>query len=160
MKPKIIAGFKILLALVVLQACIFSSAVPPTAQELASPATPTMKPFVPETDGPPGFSATLTAPDIVLLSWDPAEQAVGYEIQLILDGLEPLTIARLPAEATQFEHFMAPESSLLTYRLQTITSDGPAGASSLQITTQAHQPNPVTVQPTLFEDEAASAVIG
>ena len=140
------------LVLVILQAC---SSLPAGLN-----GTPTAYPFVAETGGPGGFSATLSSPDIVQLTWEPVADATGYELQLVPNGLDPLTIAFLPPEAVSFEHLLAPESSLLTYRLQTITSSGPGGASSLQITTLAHMPNPLTVQAQFSEAETSSAVIG
>jgi len=140
------------LILVILQAC---SSLP-----AGLTGTPTTYPFVAETGGPVGFSATLSSPDIVQLTWEPVADATGYELQIVPNGLDPLTFAFLPPEAVSFEHLLAPESSLLTYRLQTITASGPGGASSLQITTLAHAPNPLTVQAQFSDDETTSAVIG
>jgi hypothetical protein len=142
--------------LAILQAC----STAPVIQNQGIPGTATPVPFVAETGGPTGFSATLSAPDIVLLSWEPVAEATGYRVQIVFDGLDPLTIAYLPAEATSFEHILAPESSLLTYRLQTMTASGPGGASSLQIATQNHAANPLTVQAAFAESGMVSAVIG
>jgi hypothetical protein len=158
MKSKSGIWMSVLLILAILPACIFPLEAPFDGQEADPTATP--EPFAAETDGPPGFSASLSAPDVVLLTWEAVPEAVGYELQVVTAGLDPAAIARLPAEVTAYEHLAAPESSLLTYRLQTIAADGPAGASSLQIATQAHEPNPIAVQPAYSENETASAVIG
>jgi hypothetical protein len=145
--------------LFILLACTLTPAVPPTRESGGDLPTAAPEPFAAESDGPPGFSASLSAPDIVMLTWEAVAESVGYELQLVFDATDPITIARLPAGATAYEHFMAPESSLLTYRLQTITADGPAGASSLQIATQARRPDPLTVQPSYAEDQAVTATI-
>jgi hypothetical protein len=132
----------------------------PNGQNTNNSPTATPEPFVAETDGPAGFSAVLAAPDFVALSWTTTAEAVGYKLQIVFNGMDPLTIAYLPKDATSFTHYLAPESSLLTYRLQTITASGPAGASSLQIATQAHAPNPLVVQAAFTESGTVSAVIG
>jgi hypothetical protein len=168
MKLKIIRIMSFLIVIVMIQACgltptalpVQKGTVPPTQQGhvLAGTATPAL--FVAENDGPAGFSATLAAPDIVQLSWETVANVVGYKLQVVANGQDPLTIAYLPQDATHYEHFLAPESSLLTYRLQTITSSGPAGASSLQVATQSHVATPLAVQASFSENEAVSAVIG
>ncbi|MBN2385375.1 MAG: hypothetical protein JXB85_00015 [Anaerolineales bacterium] len=160
MPAKIRRILNALLVLALVQACSPTPTTLPPQQDSAVPAITTPNPFVAESDGPPGFNAALTAPDIVLLTWETVAGAVGYKLQIVFAGLQPLTIAYLPADATRFEHFLAPESSSLTYRLQTITSSGPAGASSLQITTLNHVPNPLAVQAVFAETGAANAVIG
>jgi hypothetical protein len=149
-----------LLVLAVLTACSLAPAAPAQGQGASIPPTATPAPFVAETAGPAGFSATLAAPDIVQLTWQAVPDAVGYKLQIVPSGLDPLTIAYLPKKATRFKHYLAPESSLLTYRLQTVTASGPAGASSLQITTQGHASNPLTTQAVFADSGAASAVIG
>jgi hypothetical protein len=174
MKPKNLRILSASLVLVILQACSStavgpastqvgvnpgtSTLVPATATSI--PATATPIPFVAETGGPAGFSASLAAPDIVSLTWQPDAGAVGYDLQLVYDNLGPLTIAHLPSDSTSFEHILAPESSLLTYRLQTITSSGPGGVSSLQIATLGHHPNPLTVKAAFSENGVVSATIG
>ena len=95
-----------------------------TSLPVTNLATATSVPFVAETAGPAGFSASLAAPDLVLLKWEAAPDAVGYKLQMVISGMDPLTIAYLPKDATRFEHYLAPESSLLTYRLQTLTASG------------------------------------
>jgi hypothetical protein len=148
------------LVLALLQSCSLVPAGLPNGQSVNNPPTATPAPFVAETDGPPSFSAVLAAPDIVALSWTTVADAVGYKLQIVFNGLDPLTIAYLPKAATSFTHYLAPESSMLTYRLQTITASGPAGASSLQIATQGHAPNPLAVQAAFSGTGTASAVIG
>ena len=177
MISKFLRVLNIILILAVLQACSQIPASPITGQTTNIPATAvpgsieagqatnipaTAAPvaFVAETTGPAGFSAALAAPDIVLLTWETAPGAVGYELQIVFDGLDPLPIAYLPKDATSFKHYLAPESSLLTYRLQTITASGPAGASSLQVTTQGHAPNPLTAQAISSTTGIISDVIG
>lgn len=165
--PRILYSF---LILVVLMACSLTSTITPnepvvntpasSMAETSDPASTAQIAFEAETDGPAGFTATLSSPDIVSLAWETVTDAVGYEVQIVFDGLDPRAIAFLPADAASFTHFMATESSLLTYRLQTITSNGPGGASSLQIRTEAHVPNPFTVQASFSESGISSAVIG
>jgi hypothetical protein len=143
-------------------ACNISTLIPnilgsSTAPE---PSTETAAPFIAETGGPPGFSASLLAPDVVKLTWETASDATGYEVQRIMRGHENVTVASLSGETTSFTDWMSPESSTLTYRLQTITKNGPAGASSLQISTQAHKPNPAKVQAAFVEAAAVTATIG
>lgn len=149
-----------ILVLALLQACILTDGLLPDGRNPGLAPTATRVPFVAENDGPPGFRAELSSPDIVLLTWEVVPEAVGYKVQVVFDGLEPLTVAYLPQEATHFEHFLAPEASLLTYRLQTVAAGGPAGASSLQVETQGHAPNPLTVQAAFSETGIVSAVIG
>lgn len=149
-----------ILILALLQACTLTDALLPDGRKPGLAPTATRIPFVAENDGPPGFRAELSSPDIVLLTWEVVPEAVGYKVQVVFDGLDPLTVAYLPQEATRFEHFLAPEASLLTYRLQTVAAGGPAGASSLQVETQGHAPNPLTVQAAFSETGIVSAVIG
>src|SRR3990172_8668954 len=125
MNSKFLRVINTFLVLAVLQACTLAPAVLPDGQNSNDPATVTHEPFVAETDGPPGFGAALSAPDIVLLTWEPVAEAVGYKLQIVFAGLDPLTIAYLPQEATSFVHLLAAEASLLTYRLQTVTSRAP-----------------------------------
>jgi len=170
MKSSLPRIFSSLLILMVLVACSLTPAITPPQPVSDNPANSTEVspasvtsapiPFVAEMDGPAGFSASLFAPDIVLLTWDTVAEAVGYQVQIVFKGLDPLPIAFLGADATSFTHYLAPESSLLTYRLQTITTSGPGGASSLQIRTQTHKPNPLSVQASFSETVASSAVIG
>ena len=160
MKSKNLRIFSISFVLAILLACSFIPAVVPGTQDNGDSGTAIPTPFLAETGGAPNFSASLSSPDIVLLTWEAAAEAVGYEVQIMFDGLNPLTIAFLPQEATSFEHILAPESSLLTYRLETITSSGPGGASSVQIATLAHKSNPLTVQAVFSEDGVVSGVIG
>jgi hypothetical protein len=132
--------------------------------EVTAPGNPTAEPpaapFVAETNGPRGFTATLAAPDVVSLSWEPVDGAVGYEVQTG-DGEGGFTpIAALPPEATTFEDWMAPEEAALTYRIVTHDASGPTGASSLQITTQARTPQPLTVSPTYDEQSGVTGTIG
>jgi hypothetical protein len=145
--------------MVVGAACNFSDGGPAGITPNAS-STETSAPVVTENDGPQGFSATLTAPDVVLLEWQAVENATGYDLQLDFGNGEFATIALLPPDATSFEDLMAAPDSELTYRLQTLTASGPAGATRLSITTQPRQPNPLTVQPTYDEASAVSARIG
>ncbi len=118
------------------------------------------EPFIAETDGPPGFDAALSAPDVVLLTWEPVEAATGYELQIddLAGGF--FTIAHLPSNAVSYEDLMAPADFSLTYRLQTITDDGSGGASTLQIDTLSPQPNPLSVVPNYDMEAAVSATIG
>ena len=160
MISKIFRTLNAVFVLALLPACSLMPAGLPNGQNNNSAPTATPAPFVAETGGPSGFSAVLAAPDIVAFTWETVAEAVGYKLQIVFPGLDPLTIAYLPKDATAFTHYLAPEAKLLTYRLQTITADGPAGASSLQIATQVHAPNPLAVQAAFSEGGTVSAVIG
>ena len=136
--------------------------VVPTLQaevEITVP-TPTEKPFVLETSGPSGFKAELTAPDIVLLSWDPVPDATGYDLSVSQNNIDWYPVTNFVGESDRFEDLLAPENSLLSYRIETITSAGKSGTSSLQVQTQSRNPNPLTVQATLEEDLVVSAMVG
>lgn len=143
-------------------ACNFNNGGPTTeaGNTLNASSTETSAPVVNEKDGPPGFSATLAAPDVVLLQWQAVENATGYDLQLDFGNGGFATIALLPPDATSFEDIMAAPDSELTYRLQTLTASGPAGATQLSIITQPRQPNPLTVKPTYDEKAAVSDMIG
>jgi hypothetical protein len=152
----------------VLGACAPNTGGPASAEAPAGEATgasapfaeDTPAPFVAETDGPPGFSATLAAPDVVRLSWEAVDGAAGYELQ-VDDGQGGFVpIAALPADETSFDDLMAPESSELIYRIVRLEDTGPAGASSVMIVTQARQPQPITVSPTYDEPSAVTGTIG
>jgi hypothetical protein len=118
------------------------------------------QPFVLETSGPTGFTAELTAPDVVLLSWSPVSDAIGYELFVSGNNIDWFRLAKLPGESDQFEDLLAPENSLLSYRLVTLTAAGESGASSLQIQTQSRNPNPITIQANFEDDLAVTTLIG
>lgn len=118
------------------------------------------QPFVQENSGPAGFIAELSAPDIVLLKWTPMPGATGYQLFVSQNNLYWYRIANLPGESDQFEDLLAPENSLLSYRLVAFSDAGESGASSLQIQTQARNPNPHTVQAGFEDDLAVAALVG
>jgi hypothetical protein len=168
--PWIVFVIPAVFILIVGAAC---SAASPTSTDTSSIATPatvtsgsvnepteTVAPFVAETGGPAGFNASLLSPDIVQLNWEAVTGAAGYEVQRVVRSGENVPIASLSADATSFVDLMSPESSTLTYRLQTIKADGPAGASSLQITTRPRQPNPLTVKASFTDTGAVKQIIG
>ena len=45
--------------------------------------------------GPQNLTAELTAPDVVLLTWDAVEGATGYAIEASIDGGESFPIINL-----------------------------------------------------------------
>ncbi|MCE9644589.1 MAG: fibronectin type III domain-containing protein [Chloroflexi bacterium] len=110
--------------------------------------------------GPKNFTAVLTAPDVVLLTWDAVEGATGYILELSIDKGDSFTIASLPPEVTSYEDLTAPEQGDLTYQVQVIKDSGPAGKSTVSITTGKREPNPLTVTPEYDEKNATTTVIG
>lgn len=128
--------------------------------EVAEQEVPEDQPFVLETSGPVGFSAELTAPDVVLLSWNPVSEATGYELFVSQNNIDWYRLAILPGESDQFEDLLARENSLLSYRLVTMTAAGASGTSSLQVQTQSRTPNPLTVQASFKDDLTVTALIG
>jgi hypothetical protein len=66
----------------------------------------------------------------------------------------------LNAAQTDYEDFMAPKDSKLTYRLQTFTDGKPGGYSTVSVTTADVLPNPLTVQATFAEDQMVTQSIG
>jgi hypothetical protein len=119
-----------------------------------------VQPFVLENSGPAGFTAELTAPDIVLLKWTPMPGATGYQLFVSQNNLYWYRIANLPGESDRFEDLLATENSLLSYRLVALTATGESGASSLQIQTQPRSPNPLNVQANFEDDLAVTALVG
>jgi hypothetical protein len=110
--------------------------------------------------GPKNFTAVLTAPDVVLLSWDAVEGATGYILELSMDDGESIPIMGLPSEYTSYEDLSAPERSKLTYQVQVITESGPAGTSKVEIETGERKPNPLTVIPAYDEENAVAITVG
>ena len=74
----------------------------------------------------------LTAPDVVLLTWDAVEGATGYILELSIDKGESIPIVALPPERTSYEDLTAPELGNLTYQVQVVTESGPARQKSGQ----------------------------
>lgn len=110
--------------------------------------------------GPDNFTAVLTAPDVVMLSWDAVEGATEYILELSIDDGDSFPIIALPPERTSYEDLTAPEKSNLTYQVQVVTDSGTAGKSQVSITTNARQPNPSTVSPEYDEENAIVAMVG
>jgi len=110
--------------------------------------------------GPKNFTAALTAPDVVLLTWAATEGATGYILELSIDNGESIQIVALPPDRTSYEDLSAPEKSNLTYQVQVVTESGLAGKSKIDIETGERQPNPVTVKPEYDEKNAVVATIG
>jgi hypothetical protein len=110
--------------------------------------------------GPKNFTAVLTAPDVVLLSWDAVEGATGYILELSMDDGESIPIIGLPSEYTSYEDLSAPEKSKLTYQVQVMTESGPAGTSKVEIETGERKPNPLTVNPAYDEENAVAVTVG
>ena len=111
-------------------------------------------------DDPTNLTAILTAPDVVLLTWDSVDGAIGYDLEMSVDNGDSFTIASLPSERTSYEDLTAPEKSKLTYQVQVLTESGPAGKSKVEIETGERKPNPLTVKPAYDEENAIVATIG
>jgi hypothetical protein len=109
--------------------------------------------------GPQNLKAELTAPDVVLLTWDSVEGASGYLIEASIDGDESFPLIALPSEHTSFEHLTAPEKADLRYQVQVVTEKGPGGKSSVDITTGERIPNPLKVDPLYQEENSISAIL-
>lgn len=112
------------------------------------------------TDGPENFTAVLTAPDIVLLSWDAVEGATGYILELSIDGGDSVPIITLPPELTSYEDLTAPEKGNLIYQVQVVAQSDLSGESQVSIATGARAPHPFTVNPEYDEENATVTVIG
>jgi hypothetical protein len=111
--------------------------------------------------GPKNFTAVLTAPDVVLLTWDAVEGATGYILELSIDKGDSIPIIELPPELTSYEDLSAPELGNLTYQVQVVTeSAGPTGKSQVSIETGERQPNPLTVTPEYDEKKAVATTVG
>ena len=110
--------------------------------------------------GPKNFTAVLTAPDVVLLTWDAVEGATGYILELSIDNGDSFSIVALPPERTSYEDLTAPEKSNLTYQVQVVTESGPGGKSQVSIETGERQPNPLTVTPEYDEENAVAETVG
>jgi hypothetical protein len=111
-------------------------------------------------NGPKNFTAALTAPDVVLLTWDAVEGATGYILELSIDKGDSVSIVALPPERTNYEDLTAPELGNLTYQVQVIMESGPAGTSQVSIESGERQPNPLTVIPEYDEKNATTTMIG
>ena len=110
---------------------------------------------------PSGFTAKAPPYGSVKLSWDVVEGAQIYVLEHRLDGLDDFTPVMVfsPAQ-TNYEDFLAPQKSKLTYRLQTFTGGKPAGYSTASVTTAAVLPNPLSVEATFAEDQMVTQSIG
>jgi hypothetical protein len=111
--------------------------------------------------GPSGFTAEAPPYGSVKLKWDAVEDAQVYVLEHKLDGsgdFIPVMVFN-PAQ-TNYEDFLAPKKSKLTYRLQTFTDGKPVGYSTASVTTAAVLPNPLTVQATFADDQMVTQSIG
>ena len=50
-----------------------------------------------ESDDPTNLTAVLTAPDVVLLTWDAVDGAMRYNLELSIDNGDSFPIISLPA---------------------------------------------------------------
>ena len=107
-----------------------------------------------------GLLAELTAPDVVRLSWQPAAEASGYEVDVTIDGLGTATIATLGADVTDWEDLRAPADTDLRYTVRAVGSEGTHPAADVSITTGARQPDPISVTVEADTTAATSALIG
>ncbi len=111
--------------------------------------------------GPKGFTAEAPPYGSVKLEWQAVEDAQVYVLEHQLEGLDDFTPVMVfsPAQ-TNYEDFLAPKESKLTYRLQTFTDGKSVGYSDASVTTAAVLPNPLTVQATFAEDQMVTQSIG
>ncbi len=108
-----------------------------------------------------GFFAEAPPYGSVKLKWDAVEGADIYLLEHRLDGQKTFfPVMALNAAQTDYEDFMAPKDSKLTYRLQTFTDGKPGGYSTVSVTTADVLPNPLTVQATFAEDQMVTQSIG
>ena len=77
-----------------------------------------------------------------------------------MDNDNFIPVMAFNAAQTNYEDFLAPKESKLTYRLQTFTDGKPGGYSMASVTTAAVLPNPLTVQATFAEDQMVTQSIG
>ena len=113
-----------------------------------------------EGDDPTNLTAVLTAPDVVLLTWDDVNGAIGYNLEMSIDNGDSFPIISLPPESTSYEDLTAPEKSNLTYHVQVVTESGRAGKSQVSIVTGSREPNPLTVNPEYDEENAIVTTVG
>ena len=99
-----------------------------------------------------GFSAEAPPYGSVKLKWDAVEGAQVYLLEHKLDGQDTFfPVMALNAAHTNYEDFLAPKDTKLTYRLQSFADGKPGAYSTASVTTAAVLPNPLTVQATFAE---------
>jgi hypothetical protein len=92
------------------------------------------------------FAAEATSAMSVQLSWKPVSGAQKYLIAVGLGNSDFMPVADLAADQTSYEDFPVPDSTELTYRLQTVTSSATSDVGTAKVTTPAVKPDPLTVQ--------------
>jgi hypothetical protein len=108
-----------------------------------------------------GFFAEAPPYGSVKLKWDAVEGAQIYLLEQQLDGQDDFSpVMAFSGVQTNYEDFLAPKNSKLTYRLQSFTDGKPGGYSTASVTTAAILPNPLTVQATFAEDQMVTQSIG
>ena len=111
--------------------------------------------------GPKSFTAEAPPYGSVKLKWEAVEDAQVYVLEHQLDGLDDfIPVMVFNAAQTNYEDFLAPKKSKLTYRLQTFTDGKPVGYSTASVTTAAVLPNPLTVQAAFADDQMVTQSIG
>ena len=131
--------FVLLVLILVSISCISTTQVSENSDQTQAPSL--SSPFV----------AEVTSPVSVQLTWKPVEGAQKYLVAVRLGESDFIPVAELPANQTSFEDLPVPESSELTYRLQTLTSASTRDVGTATVNTSEIVPNPLTVQPNEYE---------
>jgi hypothetical protein len=89
------------------------------------------------------------------------EGAQIYVLEQKLEGHDNfIPVMALSAAQTNYEDYLAPQKSKLTYRLQTVSDGKLGGFSTASVKTASVLPNPLTVQATFAEDQTVTQSIG
>ena len=111
--------------------------------------------------GPKGFTAEAPPYGSVKLKWEAVEGAQIYVLEQQLEGHDNfIPVMALSAAQTNYEDYLAPQESKLTYRLQTVSDGKLGGYSTASVKTASVLPNPLTVQATFAEDQTVTQSIG
>ena len=112
--------------------------------------------------GSAGFTAEAPPYGSVKLKWDTVEGAQIYLLEHKMDGQgnNYVPVMAFSSAQTDYEDFLAPKDSKLTYRLQAFTDGNPGDYRTASVTTVAVLPNPLTVQATFAEDQMVTQAIG
>jgi hypothetical protein len=111
--------------------------------------------------GPKGFTAEAPPYGSVKLKWEAVEGAQVYVLEQQLEGHDNfIPVMALSAALTNYEDYLAPQKSKLTYRLQVVSDGKLGGFSTTSVKTASVLPNPLTVQAAFAEDQVVSQSIG
>jgi hypothetical protein len=111
--------------------------------------------------GPNGFTANASPYGSVKLKWDVVDGAQVYVLAQQLEGHDNfIPVMALSASQSNYEDFLAPKDSKLTYRIQTVSDNKLGGYSTAGVKTASVLPNPLTVQAAFADDQTLTQSIG